>query len=164
MTAIVAQPTIVYDDDCGFCRWTLAQLLTWDRRGRLRLVALQEPEADVLLAGVGEAERMASAHLVLEDGTVLSGGRGAARVAELLPGGAPLAFVAGALGDEAVDRAYRAVADRRTTFGRFVRPGWKQWADSVIARRRARQAPPVASSIFNAATSAAASRSERATK
>jgi predicted DCC family thiol-disulfide oxidoreductase YuxK len=31
---------VLYDPDCGFCRVTLAFLLRWDVRGRLRPVAL----------------------------------------------------------------------------------------------------------------------------
>ena len=41
---------VLYDADCGFCRWCLAQLLRLDRHGRLRPVALQDPEADLLLS------------------------------------------------------------------------------------------------------------------
>jgi predicted DCC family thiol-disulfide oxidoreductase YuxK len=134
---VVPPAVVLYDDDCGFCRWTLALLLTWDRRGRLRVVALQEPEAEALLAGMDLEERMASAHVVLEDGTVRSGGAAAGPVAALLPGGAPLARAARLLGDSFMDRAYRAVADRRGALGRLVRPRCRRWADGVIARRRA---------------------------
>lgn len=42
---------ILFDDDCGFCRWSLSKILAWDRLGRLRPVALQSPEADDLLWG-----------------------------------------------------------------------------------------------------------------
>jgi predicted DCC family thiol-disulfide oxidoreductase YuxK len=55
---------ILYDADCGFCRWSLGKLLAWDRPRRLRPVALQDPEADALLGGMEEERRMASWHLV----------------------------------------------------------------------------------------------------
>jgi predicted DCC family thiol-disulfide oxidoreductase YuxK len=138
---VPAAVTILYDADCGFCRWMVALLLSWDRAGRLRVASLQDPEADALLAGMGEAERIASAHVVLEDGTVVSGGPAFAWVAALLRGGRPLAAVARALGDRAMERLYRFVADRRDVFGPVVPARWKRWADGVIARRRARQAP-----------------------
>ena len=38
--------TLIYDSDCGFCRWLLAKVLAWDRRGALRPVALETEEAD----------------------------------------------------------------------------------------------------------------------
>ena len=85
---------VLYDEDCGFCRWSLAKLLRWDRRNALRPVALQDPEADVLLEGMPEDRRMASWHLVTPDGAIASGGDAAAPLARLLPGGAPIAFLA----------------------------------------------------------------------
>ena len=65
---------VLYDRDCGFCRWSLARLLKLDRRLRLRPVALQDPEADDLLRGMEAERRFASAHLVTTDGEVYSGG------------------------------------------------------------------------------------------
>src|SRR5436190_23119771 len=32
----MAQATLLYDRDCGFCRWLLGKVLAWDRRGVLR--------------------------------------------------------------------------------------------------------------------------------
>ncbi len=39
-----ATHAILYDADCGFCKWSLDKVLLWDRRGRLRPVAIQSPE------------------------------------------------------------------------------------------------------------------------
>jgi predicted DCC family thiol-disulfide oxidoreductase YuxK len=64
---------VLYDPDCGFCRVSLALLLRWDTRRRLRPVALGSEEADALLDGMPEDERMASWHLV-EAGRVHSAG------------------------------------------------------------------------------------------
>src|SRR5215218_7728937 len=36
---------ILFDNDCGFCRWSLSKLLAWDRHGRLRPIALQSEQA-----------------------------------------------------------------------------------------------------------------------
>src|SRR5688572_26858045 len=55
---------ILYDPDCGFCRVCVAVVLTWDRAGRLVPVPLGSPEANDLLRGMLEAERMASWHLL----------------------------------------------------------------------------------------------------
>ena len=86
--------TLIYDSDCGFCRWLLAKLLAWDRRGALRPVALETEEADRLLAGMPKERQMASWHLVDADGRVSSAGAGFAPVFRLLPGGSPLASLA----------------------------------------------------------------------
>ena len=59
---VFAQPCwlVLYDADCGFCKWALAGVLRWDRAGRLRPIALQRPEADELLAELSGEERMRS--------------------------------------------------------------------------------------------------------
>ena len=45
---------VLFDPDCGFCRVSLALLLRWDTRGRLRPVALGTEEAGSLLDGMSE--------------------------------------------------------------------------------------------------------------
>lgn len=55
---------ILFDNDCGFCRWSLSKLLAWDRHGRLRPIALQSEQADDLLIGMDRERKMASWHLV----------------------------------------------------------------------------------------------------
>ncbi|HEX4305455.1 MAG TPA: hypothetical protein VHZ54_05420 [Solirubrobacterales bacterium] len=83
----IPRAIVIYDDDCGFCRWTLAVLLSLDRgagRGRsspprlpgrwggpavlgaLRPLPLGTPEADYLLADLAVEERDASWHLVID--------------------------------------------------------------------------------------------------
>ena len=42
----MGRAVILFDNDCGFFRWSLSKLLAWDRRGRLRPVALQSEQAD----------------------------------------------------------------------------------------------------------------------
>ena len=110
--------TLLYDADCGFCRWAVDKILAWDRRRRLRPVSLQSPEADALLPGMPEQERMASWHLVA-DGRVYSRGAVAPPLLRLLPGGAPLA-PALALFPGLTERAYRSVARNRDRFGRLA--------------------------------------------
>ena len=125
---------ILYDQDCGFCRWCLTKLLAWDRRRRLRPVALQSEQADLLLPEMPEEQRMGSWHLVDAEGRVASGGAAFPGLLRLLPGGAPLAaFVARA--PQLTDRVYRAVAGNRSWLGRFVTDGAKRRADRRIAAR-----------------------------
>lgn len=111
--------TILYDADCGFCRWSLAWVLRWDRGRRLRPVALQDPEAERLLPGISEQERMASWHLVAEDGAVSSAGSAVAPLLRLLPGGRPLAALATRF-PGVTERAYRWVAKHRGRLSTIV--------------------------------------------
>jgi predicted DCC family thiol-disulfide oxidoreductase YuxK len=130
----MAQATLLYDRDCGFCRWCLGKVLAWDRRGALRPVALQSEEADRLLAGMPEGERLASWHLVDGDGSVRSAGAAFPGLLRLLPAGAPLAALT-ARAPRATDRAYRWVAGNRSRWGKLVTDGAKRRADRRIEKR-----------------------------
>jgi predicted DCC family thiol-disulfide oxidoreductase YuxK len=110
---------VLYDEDCGFCKWSLDKLLAWDRRRRLRPVAIQSDEGQSLLTSVPERERLVSAHLVLPSGEVRSAGAAAEPLVRLLPGGKPLAFIARSF-PRTTERAYRYVADHRDRFARLV--------------------------------------------
>jgi predicted DCC family thiol-disulfide oxidoreductase YuxK len=110
---------LIYDEDCGFCRWSVDRILAWDREHRLRPVALQTPEADELLHDLPLERRRASWHLVTRDGAVRSGGAGAAPLLRRLPGGAPMALVAETLPGP-TDAAYRLVARNRDRLGRLL--------------------------------------------
>jgi predicted DCC family thiol-disulfide oxidoreductase YuxK len=125
---------VLYDPDCGFCRVSLALLLRWDTRGKLRPVALGTEEADGLLSGMPEEERMASWHLV-EAGTVHSAGAAFPPVFARLPGGAPLARVTERF-PGAADRIYRWVADHRMLLGRPISRSARGWANRVISGSR----------------------------
>jgi predicted DCC family thiol-disulfide oxidoreductase YuxK len=114
----VSDLTLLYDADCGFCRWVVDKILAWDRRRRLRPVPLQSEEAGALLPGMAEHERLASWHLVV-DGRVYSGGAVAPPLLRHLPGGWPLAQVL-ALFPGLTERAYRSAARNRDRFGRLA--------------------------------------------
>jgi predicted DCC family thiol-disulfide oxidoreductase YuxK len=105
------EAAIVYDRSCSFCRRSVERVLRWDRNRRLRPVALQDPEADALLGGMREEEKMASWHLVTADSAVHSAGAAFPPLLRLLPGGRPLAALAAAFPDT-TERAYRWVARR----------------------------------------------------
>jgi predicted DCC family thiol-disulfide oxidoreductase YuxK len=108
----VERAVILFDSGCGFCRRSVERILRWDRRGRLRPVALQDPEADALLGAMTEERKLASWHLVAADGTVHSAGAAFPPLLRLLPGGRPLAAVASAF-PGLTERAYRHVARTR---------------------------------------------------
>jgi predicted DCC family thiol-disulfide oxidoreductase YuxK len=115
-----AHHAILYDRDCGFCTWSLKGVLSWDRRRRLRPVAIQSDEGQRLLAGMDPEERLASWHLVAPDGTVTSAGAAAEPLARLLPGARPLAFLFRSF-PGATERAYRWVSEHRGTLARVLR-------------------------------------------
>ena len=137
---------ILYDPDCGFCRMCVAVVLRWDRGRRLRPVALNSSEADALLAGMPEPERMASWHLAepnwqrnvadnatnLDHLTVFSAGAAFSPLFRLLPGGAPLARLTERF-PHAAERGYRWVADHRSAFSRPLPAASERWADRVIS-------------------------------
>lgn len=111
--------TVLYDEDCGFCRWSAERLRVWDRSDRLRFVAIQAPEGDALLSRVPPRERLDSMHAVTPDGRVWSAGGAAAPILRRLPLGRPLAAIADAV-PGSTERIYRAVAARRTQVGRLL--------------------------------------------
>jgi predicted DCC family thiol-disulfide oxidoreductase YuxK len=129
--------TVLYDADCGFCRWSLAQLLALDREGRLRPVALSSPEADAMLADLPAPARAASWHLVGPDGSRFSGGAAGAPLLRLLPGGSlPASVLAAAPG--VTESAYRWIAGHRSHLSRLVPSSAKRRATARIAARASR--------------------------
>jgi predicted DCC family thiol-disulfide oxidoreductase YuxK len=125
---------ILYDPDCGFCRVSLAAILRWDTRGRLRPVALGSEEADTLLRGMPEEQRLASWHLV-EPGAVHSAGAAFPPLFAVLPGGRPLARLTERF-PRASERVYSWVADHRSPLGRALPAASRRWAERVISDSR----------------------------
>jgi predicted DCC family thiol-disulfide oxidoreductase YuxK len=129
---------VLYDSDCGFCKFCLALLLAWDsarpkRAGprALRPLPLGSDEADRLLADLTDEQRNASWHLVI-DGRRHSAGAALAPALALLPRGRrPAALFARF--PHAAEWGYRWVADHRGHIGRFVPARARRWAGRVIA-------------------------------
>jgi predicted DCC family thiol-disulfide oxidoreductase YuxK len=128
------RPVVLYDTDCGFCRWSLAKLLAWDRHRRLRPVAIQSAEGQRLLADLSEAKRLSSWHLVAPEGRLRSAGAAAAPLLRTLPGGAPLAALLERF-PSATEGAYAWVAAHRGRLGRLIPAAAKRRADARIRRR-----------------------------
>lgn len=125
---------VLYDADCGFCRWSLGLLLRLDRRHRLLPVKLATPRADELLSDLTHDQRMASWHLVSADGRHWSAGTALPRVLALLPaGGIPAAMLDRM--PRITDRGYWWVAAHRGTLGRLVPSEAKRRATRLIERR-----------------------------
>lgn len=125
---------VLYDGDCGFCKWLLAWLLRVDRAGRLRPVALQRPEAEVLLADLEPVERMESMHVVSPDGTRMSAGEALPSLLRQLSGGRLPAAVLSRV-PRLTSAGYRWVAAHRVGISRFVPRRWKRRAAERVRQR-----------------------------
>jgi len=119
MSAYGEQLSVLYDRDCGFCKWSLDKILAWDRNRRLHPVAIQSDEGQRLLADIEPEQRLDSWHLV-EDGNVRSAGAAAPRLFDQLPGGGPFAAVLRTF-PRATERAYRWVGGHRDLLARLLR-------------------------------------------
>lgn len=125
---------VLYDLDCGFCKWTLSILLRWDRRRVLRPRPLQAPEVDHLLGRLSAAERTASFHLVTPQGELISAGAALPALLRALPGGAAPARVLESV-PAATDRGYRWIAENRSQLSKFVPARAKTKAARLVAVR-----------------------------
>lgn len=126
--------TIYYDADCGFCRRVLRIVLRLDHfNGRmLSPRAIQDPGAAIALAPLTPAEQLASWHLRLPNGSVVSGG---AAIPTLLrvwgwPEWAPALFERF---PDATDAGYQWAARHRAQLGLLTR-----WMPDLPAERRKR--------------------------
>jgi predicted DCC family thiol-disulfide oxidoreductase YuxK len=127
---------VLYDSECGLCKWLLAGLLRCDRTARLRPLALQRPESDELLGDLTPAERTASWHLISPSGARRSGGAAIAPVLELLPRGR-LAAAALARFPRLTDGGYRWVAEHRSRISSSLPASAKQRASDLVRAREA---------------------------
>lgn len=110
---------VLYDEDCGFCRWSSERLRAWDRRHALRFAPIQSAQGRRLLAPVPKVARLESMHAVTPDGRVWSAGAAVPVILRVLPAGAPAAVMA-RLAPGFTERAYRAVAARRVRLGALL--------------------------------------------
>ncbi|MBO0767115.1 MAG: DUF393 domain-containing protein [Solirubrobacterales bacterium] len=133
---------VLYDDDCGLCKWMLAGLLRWDRERVLVPVPLQSEEAGELLSDLAPAEAMGSWHLVAPDGRRFSAGAALPVLLARLPGGrVPAAAFAAMPG--LTERGYRWVAEHRAGLARFVPVSSKQRAAEYVGTKKAAARRPL---------------------
>jgi len=128
--------TVIYDGDCGVCQTLLALLLRVDRDRRLTPLALGTPTADALLSDLTPEQRNRSWHLIDPAGHCESAGAAGPPLLALLPGG-KLPAAALSHFPPQTERAYRAVADNRSTIGRWIPSSVKRRASQVVQRRTA---------------------------
>jgi predicted DCC family thiol-disulfide oxidoreductase YuxK len=132
-TASSGRWTVLYDPDCGLCRWCTATLLSWDRARRLRPLALGSEEADRLLDDLTPQQRLASWHLISPAGERRSAGAALPALLEQLPRGALAARVL-ARAPRASERGYRWVAEHRVLLSRAIPAAAKRRASERLAR------------------------------
>jgi predicted DCC family thiol-disulfide oxidoreductase YuxK len=110
--------TVLYDDDCGFCRWSADRIRRVSRR-RVQIVTIQSQRGQFLLREVPADRRLDSMHAVTADGRVWPAGAAVPWILRAVPGGRPLAALAARF-PGATERLYRAIANRRESFGRLL--------------------------------------------
>ena len=132
---------VLYDGACKFCRWCVAMILRWDREHQLNPVEIQSPGGQLLLASIPPIERLWSAHVVMADGSILSGADAAPALLRALPlGGGLAALVSTVMPLSAA--TYRVVAKSRGFVGRMLPESWCADAERIIADRRRGITPP----------------------
>lgn len=80
-----ANPTLIFDGECGICQQSVAILKRWDREHVLRFVPFQD-EASVARFGIELPALAAAMHLILPDGRVYPGADAVPELLRLLPG------------------------------------------------------------------------------
>lgn len=108
-----ADPTLIYDGDCGICQQAVARLRRWDREHVLRFVPFQD-QAAVRAFGIELPALAAAMHLILPDGRVFAGADAVPELLKLFPGKrwlAPLFWIPGVL--PIARRIYARIAARR---------------------------------------------------
>lgn len=129
---------MLYDGDCGFCLWSVAEVLKRDRDGRLRPVGIQTAEGAELLAGMAAARRLRSWHLVTEHGELFSAGDALRPLLDRLDRPV-LARLTGAFPGP-TRLGYQLVAGSRGTLGRLVGTAARLRADAIVTAHTDAQA------------------------
>lgn len=132
--------TLLYDANCGFCRWSVAWIVRHAPTGAVVPRTIQSPDGQALLqaAGVPEADRLRSAHAhrVGDPPQALrSGGDAVPLVAPVLEGrdGRLLGIGARALPGPLRRFLYGHVATNRVAVGRLVSKERRARADALLA-------------------------------
>jgi predicted DCC family thiol-disulfide oxidoreductase YuxK len=125
---------VLYDADCGFCRWAMAWAVGRDHHHVLVAVPIQSRLGAELLADVVSSERLRSARIVREDGCRRSGGAAAAEVLGALPATRALGRLASSM-PRSTALLYSLVAARRKSFGRLVGREARRRADELLGVR-----------------------------
>ncbi len=122
---------VLYDADCGFCRWAMTWAVRRDLHHVLVTVPIQSSLGSELLADIAPSERLRSAHVIRDDGCRRSGGAAATDVLSVLPPTRTLGRLARRL-PIVTALLYRGVAAQRKSFGRLVGNEARRRADELL--------------------------------
>jgi predicted DCC family thiol-disulfide oxidoreductase YuxK len=128
---------LLYDADCGLCRWGVVWVLDRDRDGLIEPLAIQSPPGQDLLHDLEPAARLSSAHVITPDGRRASGGAALQQVLEALPN--RVLARAARLSPRATDAGYRFVAAHRVRFSRLLPSSWKRDATAKLREFESRE-------------------------
>ncbi len=109
---------LFYDSSCGACTWIAARVRAAGR-GTLRAASIDSAEGHDALACLNEADRLRSWHMLDERGVLYSAGEASMLLLERIPSAWLLVALARSA-PTATDTLYRAIAGRRSVWGRFV--------------------------------------------
>ena len=123
---------LLYDDDCGFCKWAVSLITSWDRHRRLAPRSIQSRLGHGLLSDLSPGSQLASMHLASPSGERFSGGAAATPLLRLLPGGSFFAWVAQKV-PRLTDSAYDWVAAHRSQLSKAVPERVKLRASARLA-------------------------------
>jgi predicted DCC family thiol-disulfide oxidoreductase YuxK len=122
------KPALLYDGDCGFCRFWLAR---WHQRvgDRVEYIPLQDPQVAERFPHLSTAQLTRAVHLVEPDGRVYSGAHAVFRALALGGSRIPVRAYRSVPGFAFVsEAAYRLVADHRPLFSAITTLLWGQSA------------------------------------
>jgi predicted DCC family thiol-disulfide oxidoreductase YuxK len=122
---------LLYDNDCGFCRWSVAWILRRIPCGALDPMPIQSESGQELLADIPAESRLASAWAV-QDGHLSSGGDALIAALALAPRMRSIAKLA-MRRRSTVNRMYSFVAANRHFFTRLLTRDARRHADDFLA-------------------------------
>jgi len=77
---------LLYDEECALCVQFQQEIARWDVHRRITPVGFKDPRIGSLVPRMNRDQLQSSFHLVLLDGSVLSGPRAMPTLLRLLPG------------------------------------------------------------------------------
>lgn len=86
------RPVLLYAGPCRFCAWSAHVVAKLDRRGRLAILSMAEPEAETMLEAVPMLHRYRTWHLVYPDGRFVRPPEAVIDLLDLLDPLAPVAW------------------------------------------------------------------------
>jgi predicted DCC family thiol-disulfide oxidoreductase YuxK len=120
----LSKPVLIYDGDCGFCRYWIAR---WRRRigERIEYVPLQDPSVAERFPTLPSRDLKEAVHLILPDGSVRSGAAAVFEALAVADKRLPLRVYESVPGAAAASElGYRIIARHRPFFSRLTMMLW----------------------------------------